>query len=73
MTEVSHHSNSEKCGTTGFPHGEIKEIQPFLSHFQKSFPGTFLVVQVVRLCLAMQGTRVQSLVGELRCHMLQSK
>ena len=73
MTEVSHQSGSEKCGTIGFPHGEIKEIQPFLSHFQKSLPGTFLVAQGVRLCLAVQGTQVQSLVGELRCHVLHSK
>ena len=31
--------------------------------------GTFLEVQGLRIHLPMQGTRVQSLVGELRCHM----
>jgi len=32
--------------------------------------GTSLVVQWLRMCLAMQGTQVQSLVGELRSYML---
>ena len=34
--------------------------------------GTSLVVQWLRICLAMQGAQVQSLVGELRSHMLWS-
>ena len=34
--------------------------------------GTFLEVQWLRNHLPMQGTWVQSLVGELRCHMLWS-
>ena len=34
--------------------------------------GTPLVVKWLRIHLAMQGMRVQSLVGELRCHMLGS-
>ena len=34
--------------------------------------GTSLVVQWLRICLAVQGTQVQSLVGELRYHMPQS-
>ena len=34
--------------------------------------GTSLVVQRLRICLAMQGTQVQSLVWELRSHMLWS-
>ena len=33
--------------------------------------GISLVVQRLRVCLAMQGTRVPSLVGELRSHMPQ--
>ena len=33
--------------------------------------GTSLVVQWLRIRLPMQGTRVQSLVGELRSHMTQ--
>ena len=41
--------------------------------FKLSYPGTSLVVQWLRICLAMQGTRVQSLVGELRSHILQNK
>ena len=41
--------------------------------FKLSYPGTSLVVQWLRICLAMQGTRVQSLVGELRSHMLSNK
>ena len=34
---------------------------------------TSLVVQWLRLCLLMQGMRVQNLVGELRCHMPQGQ
>ena len=34
--------------------------------------GTSLVVQWLRIHLAVQGTRVQSLVGELRSHMPRS-
>ena len=33
--------------------------------------GTYLVVQWLRIHLAMQGTPVQSLVGELRSHIPQ--
>ena len=38
-----------------------------------TFQGTSLVVQWLRICLAMQGTWIWSLVGELRSHMPQSK
>ena len=38
---------------------------------QKVMTGTSLMVQWLRSCLATQGTLVQSLVGELRSHMLQ--
>ena len=31
---------------------------------KKSFVGTILVVQWIRICMPMQGTRVQSLVRE---------
>ena len=34
--------------------------------------GTSLEVQWLKLFLVMQGTQVQSLVGKLRCYMLQS-
>ena len=37
--------------------------------FRSKVAGTSLAVQWLRLCLAMQGVRVQSLVGELRSHM----
>ena len=33
---------------------------------------TSLVVQWLRTCLPRQGTQIQSLIGELRSHMLQS-
>ena len=36
---------------------------------QNDIRGTYLVVQWLRICLAMQGTQVQFLVGELRSHM----
>ena len=39
--------------------------------FQYKRLGTFLVVQWLRIHFPMQGMRVQSLVGELRSHMLQ--
>ena len=39
---------------------------------QKWYLLTSLVVQWLRICLAMQETRVQSLVGELRSHMQTS-
>ena len=35
--------------------------------------GISLVAQWLRLCLLMQGMRVQTLVGELRCHMPQGQ
>ena len=35
-------------------------------------PRTFLMVQWLRICLAMQGTWVQSLEGELSSYMPQS-
>ena len=34
--------------------------------------GTSLVVQWLRICLTMQGMKVQSLVQELRSHMTQN-
>ena len=34
--------------------------------------GTYLVVQWLRICLAVQGTLVQLLIRELRSHILQS-
>ena len=41
--------------------------------FQKMFlTGTSVVVQWLRILLGMQGTQVQSLVGELRSHMPRS-
>ena len=36
---------------------------------KKIYLEVFLVVQWLRICLPMQGTRVQSLVRELRFHM----
>ena len=39
---------------------------------KKTLTETSWVVQWIRLCLLMQGIRVQSLVRELRAHMLQS-
>ena len=39
--------------------------------FKNSYSGISLVVQWLRICLAMQGMGVQSLVGELRSHMLR--
>ena len=38
----------------------------------KRYKGTSLVVQQLRICLAMQEMGVQSLVGELRSHMPRS-
>ena len=38
---------------------------------KNQFIGTFLVVQWLRIRLPMQATQVQSLVGELRSHVLR--
>ena len=43
------------------------------SHLEQSFPGTSLVVQWLRSAFPVQGTWVQSLVGELRSHMAKKK
>ena len=45
-------------------------ISPQNLNVKNLMPGTFLVVQWLRLCLPMQGTWVESLVQELRYHML---
>ena len=44
----------------------------FYHRSQNDIRGTSLVVQWLRICLAMQGTQVWSLVGELRSHRLRS-
>lgn len=41
--------------------------------FKTLVPGTFLVVRGLRLPLPMHGVWFQSLVSELRCHVLQPK
>ena len=49
------------------PQSCLLHANPFLLEQQV---GTSLVVQRLRICLVMQGTQVQSLLGELRstCH-----
>ena len=42
-------------------------------YFKEESVGTSLVVQWFRLCLPMQGVRVQTLVRGLRSHMLAAK
>ena len=44
----------------------------FVLFFFSVVTGTSLVVKRLRIHLAVQGTRVQSLVGELRSHMPRS-
>ena len=39
--------------------------------YKNPYRGASLVVQWLRICLAVQGTRVQFLAGNLRCHRLQ--
>ena len=61
------------------------DMHPYKKEESMSFPlvehvvpskkeniGTSLLVQRLGICLPMQGMRVQSLVGELRSHMLSS-
>ena len=43
---------------------------PVYHHQAVSYTGTSLMVQWLRLCFPMQGAQVQSLVRELRSHML---
>ena len=38
--------------------------------YEKAEPGTSLVVQSIRICLAMHGVQVRSLIGDLRYHVL---
>ena len=44
-------------------------LQVSFSLFRISSLGTSLVIQSLKICLAMQGTRIQLLVEELRSHM----
>ena len=53
-------------GPPGLSHGFSDEEQ-----FKITVRVTSLVVQWLKICFPMQGTRVRSLVGELRSHMLQ--
>ena len=50
-----------------FPKGERKGRKE--EENKKERRGASLVAQWLRICLLMQGTRVQSLVGELRSYM----
>ena len=70
-----------KCLTQGYAAGgwlgrsrcQILEsviLNIIYNNLLKSSAGTSLMVQWLRICLPMQGTRVRSLVGELRPHML---
>ena len=45
-------------------------ISPQNLNVKNLMTGTFLVAQWLRICLPMQGTWVESLVQELRYHML---
>ena len=45
--------------------------RPCVHRFKNAQTGTSLVVQWLSICLPIQGTRVRSLVGVLRCHMLR--
>ena len=51
----------------GYNVGKNRQV----SYREESIPRTSLVVQWFRTCLPMQGTRVRSLVGELRSHTLR--
>ena len=55
--------------TPGLPF-PLLSAKPFL-FLQNMRPGTSLVIQCLRIRLAMQQTQVQSLVGEQRSHMPQ--
>ena len=55
---------------------EIESVQEFASPLNlhlKCCVETSMVVQRLRICLSIQGMWVQSLVGELRCHIPQGK
>ena len=51
--------------------GTMHPIQMMMATLKTHNSGTSLVVQWLRIHLAMQGTKVQSLVEELRSHMPQ--
>ena len=55
---------------------EIESVQEFaspLNLYLKCCVETSMVVQRLRICLAIRGMQVQSLVEELRCHIPQGK
>ena len=52
------------------------QLKRFSTHFisaLKNGAGNTLAAQWLKLCLQMQGVWIQSLIGELRSHMHQSK
>ena len=57
---------------TSFKSSRPGKFNQWLSFKKQNIPGDFPGVQWLRICLPMQGTQVQSQVGELRSHMPQS-
>ena len=55
-----------------FTSASEKQYSTQVKKKKKTSVGASLVVQWLKICLATQGTQVQSLVWELRAHMLQS-
>ena len=62
---------SRKPGKTGSGQGGRADDKRLGSSKANKIRTSLLVVQWLRICLPMQGMRVQSLVGELRSHIPQ--
>ena len=63
MVHFSNHGNGETKAES------LEDSLETVKQKKKGSQETSLVVQCLRICLAMQGTWVQSLVRELRSHM----
>ena len=84
VMQEQHSHILNNCGLCLLDHLELVTIpaQDFTSASEKQYStqvkkkqtsvGASPVVQWLKICLAVQGTQVQSLVWELRAHMLQS-
>ena len=72
LLDGGHVTDSQPMGNAGRRDVYLLQAQPLKTSYKKlSILGTSLVVQWLRICLAVQGVWVRSLVGELRPYMLQ--
>jgi len=67
------HGQRSLVGYSPWGHKEL-DTEPLSTHrLLRCTPGTFPGAPVLRVCLSMQRVQVQSLVGDLRSHMLRGQ